>query len=794
LFYVQSCKEKDPLLVTGNIEGTVTDNETNQALSGAHVSIVSNSSTTFAEQSKTTGSDGKFSFKDLEAGSFKLNFSKEGYEDNSKNITLAAGQTSSSDVPLKPIKPVLSVSAASLDFALTNNTLPLEIRNTGKGELNWSVTEDLTWLSVNPSSGKTTTEPASITVSIDRSLFTETSKTGTFIINSNGGSATVNVTAGKEIPVLHVSVTSLDFGTNTNNLTVEITNTGKGELTWSIVEDLPWLSTNPASGQTVASASVVTVTVDREQLAENSKTATFLINSNGGTATVNVSIGKAGPVLSVSPTTLDFGETETEKSVNVSNAGVSTLSYSATTAQSWITLENATNSVTTDTKIIKVKVARTSLSPGSYTGDVVINSNNNSITVPVSMSVIQPAAPDLFNGQASGVTYNSAQVSGTLTSLGSSAITQHGHCWSTSPNPTTANNKTTLGGTGVLKSFTSDLTGLSAATAYYVKAYATNAVGTTYSDAITFTTLAPPTVATVQTTRTENVKHNQIDGVGNLTVLGDGLVTDYGFCYSSSNATPTTGDSKASLGQTTQLGSFTVTASGLQASTKYYLRAYAVNSMGTAYGGVVEATTTDAPPVVTSGLVAYYTFDGENCNEAQGKTEYNGVKQGSGSPVWSTDIPGTSGKALQMSNDAYYYIPTSPLTLSTQLSYSLWLKTMSNCSAFTHQTGGTVTLKINENKVASYYANESYFYFNFDVSSLLLDGSWHLLTVTRNAGTWKLYIDGVYYTNRTISTYTSTTNYPLQLGNGFTGKMDNFRAYNRELTQAEITEIYNAKQ
>jgi hypothetical protein len=364
-----------------------------------------------------------------------------------------------------------------------------------------------------------------------------------------------------------------------------------------------------------------------------------------------------------------------------------------------------------------------------------------------------------------------------------------------------------LGGTGVLKSFTSDITGLSANTTYYVKAYATNAIGTTYSDAITFTTLPLPTLATVQTLRAENVKHNQIDGVGNIVVLGDGLITDYGFCYSTSNANPTTGDSKQSLGQTTQTGNFTVTVTGLQASTKYYLRAYAVNSMGAAYGGVVEATTTDAPPVVTSGLVAYYTFDGENCNEAQGKTEYNGVKQGNGNPVWSTDIPGKSGKSLHLSNDIYYQMPTSPSVCGNQWSYSIWLKATSNCFVFQLQCSNTnivrPIMRIYENKISAYFYNIGYNYFNIDIRESLLDGDWHMLTITKytqpgeyssSAGRYKLYIDGTYYANLSGRSDYNDASYPLQLGNGFTGKMDNLRIYNRELTQAEITEIYNAKQ
>jgi uncharacterized protein (TIGR02145 family) len=58
-------------------------------------------------------------------------------------------------------------------------------------------------------------------------------------------------------------------------------------------------------------------------------------------------------------------------------------------------------------------------------------------------------------------------------------------CWSTSPDPTTANNVTTNGsGTG---NFTSNLTGLQPSTTYYVRAYATNAVTTVYGNQVQFT-------------------------------------------------------------------------------------------------------------------------------------------------------------------------------------------------------------------------------------------------------------------------------------------------------------------
>jgi uncharacterized protein (TIGR02145 family) len=83
-------------------------------------------------------------------------------------------------------------------------------------------------------------------------------------------------------------------------------------------------------------------------------------------------------------------------------------------------------------------------------------------------------------------TGTSATSGGNITNDGGTNITQRGVVWGTSQNPTTANNLTTNGsGTG---SFTSSLSGLTANTTYYVRAYATNSAGTAYGNELNFTT------------------------------------------------------------------------------------------------------------------------------------------------------------------------------------------------------------------------------------------------------------------------------------------------------------------
>jgi hypothetical protein len=82
-----------------------------------------------------------------------------------------------------------------------------------------------------------------------------------------------------------------------------------------------------------------------------------------------------------------------------------------------------------------------------------------------------------------------ASSGGSITSDGGFAITARGVVWSTSPGPTVALTTKTSNGTGT-GTFTSSITGLTASTTYYVRAYATNSSGTTYGTEYSFTTLA----------------------------------------------------------------------------------------------------------------------------------------------------------------------------------------------------------------------------------------------------------------------------------------------------------------
>ena len=94
--------------------------------------------------------------------------------------------------------------------------------------------------------------------------------------------------------------------------------------------------------------------------------------------------------------------------------------------------------------------------------------------------------PVLTTTTVSTITPTTAICGGNISSDGEAPITARGVCWSTTPTPMVSDNKTNDGG-GV-GNFTSEMSGLSPESEYYVRAYATNTIGTAYGNVLSFTT------------------------------------------------------------------------------------------------------------------------------------------------------------------------------------------------------------------------------------------------------------------------------------------------------------------
>ncbi len=206
----------------------------------------------------------------------------------------------------------------------------------------------------------------------------------------------------------------------------------------------------------------------------------------------------------------------------------------------------------------------------------------------------------MATSQTLNIKSDAATVVGFVVAQGEGLI-EKGICYNTAPVPTTSNTKVAYAGTATTATFNVTLPGLVYATKYYARAYATTASGTVYGEEVNFTTL--PVVPTVTTAALTAITGNAAAGGGNVTVSGGAEVTVRGICFSSTNLTPTVADTKTSDSKGT--GAFTSALTSLKGNTTYYVRAYATNSAGTAYGAVVSfKTLVDLPVVTTTDVTA----------------------------------------------------------------------------------------------------------------------------------------------------------------------------------------------
>jgi len=256
------------------------------------------------------------------------------------------------------------------------------------------------------------------------------------------------------------------------------------------------------------------------------------------------------------------------------------------------------------------------------------------------------ALPTVETKAVVNISYTSAESGGIINNNGGAAIISRGICWNTAQNPILTDNITTNGtGTG---SYTSYIDGLSPGDTYYVRAYATNSVGTAYGQEEAFSTLSL-TTPTVTTGSISNITDISADADGEVTDDGGTSITERGICWSTSN-NPTISDFRVTYAGET--GSFTVTLTSLNSGTTYYFRAYATNSQGTNYGQE-DSFTTQSLPTVTTAAVTNITHNsaesgGDVTDAGSGSLPDIGVCWNtSGSPTlsdsYTTDGTGSGG-------------------------------------------------------------------------------------------------------------------------------------------------------
>ncbi|MBC5994872.1 MBG domain-containing protein [Pontibacter cellulosilyticus] len=278
----------------------------------------------------------------------------------------------------------------------------------------------------------------------------------------------------------------------------------------------------------------------------------------------------------------------------------------------------------TNSSVISV-TGNTATVVGAGTVTIYAKQYGNTTYFPASsaQTITVAANPATVSGTTvTGVTANTAIWSSNITADGGAAVTARGFTFNTTGSPTITADSYTSNGTGT-GTFSENKSGLAPGTTYYVRAYATNAQGTSYGAVHTFTT--PASLASITTATPTGIDYTSATLNGEITSTGGATLGEWGFIYSTTSGLPHATQSKKVVGSGGIVGSYGGVINGLPTGTKYYVRAYVENSVGTAYGNEISFTTNADLPTLTA-------------------TTYSNVK--ATTATWSSSITSDGGGAI----------------------------------------------------------------------------------------------------------------------------------------------------
>jgi len=279
--------------------------------------------------------------------------------------------------------------------------------------------------------------------------------------------------------------------------------------------------------------------------------------------------------------------------VNANNAST-TLTFEYGLTASYGTTVTADQSPVTGTTNTAVSKAITGLTPNTTYHYRAVGQNTGGTTNGADMTFTTGlAAPTVTTNAASGVSTTGATLNGTVNANNASTTVTFEYGLDTSYGTTVTADQSPVSGT-TDTAVSKAITGLTPNTTYHYRVVGQNGGGTTNGADMTFiTTVVLPTVTTRAIT---NVTPTSAVSGGNVTDDGGGTVTARGVCWSTST-NPTIAGNKTTNG--TGTGAFTSNITGLLENTTYYVRAYATNSAGTAYGNQLSFTTNAQAVTVT---------------------------------------------------------------------------------------------------------------------------------------------------------------------------------------------------
>lgn len=622
---------------------------------------------------------------------------------------------------------------------------------------------------------------------------------------------------------IQIEPSTLNFGTSQTELSVTVTNHGTAATEWSLdLGNNAWLTASPLSGNIAAGKTQsIIFTVNRDKLSET-KNVKVALSAFGNSYTISVSCAPktAKSEMTITPTSIDFGETAQEKDITIKNTGNATLTWHI----SGITEECISVSATEGTveaegsKVVKVTLDRTKQAKDLNTS-FIISDGIKEQTVTVKAVKVEAKAEMKVEPVLLDFGHASTELPLTVSNTG------------------TAELKYTVSGISADYITVTPMEGSVAAGGNQVLQVKLNRetmpenVNTTFviSDGIRqegITVKAVKPVAKMEVTPL-SLDFGEEAAEKTFTISNTGtaelawtITVPTGTGLKVSDASGVTAPSgtkqiKVTLDRSVMPETLNTAIEVSDGTRKESVAVTAVK------GSDIAGT------VVAQGLYTYYKFDG-NFDDAT-ENKINGF--GTASPAFVEGV-NPEGKAVKFSKTANStFVVSKPIIDSREMTISFWGKDFSDGHIFhlnsSIRTEPMFTLSMSNGSLKFLVTRyNNYYQYNAlpaFVHPTLTDGKWHHIVLVSDFEVTKystitttLYVDGqpVYVLTEDAnhfsenggsqSSYDTGTSFTmggsLKLNNSLTlpatnMTVDNFRVYDtRRLSESEIKEIYNAKQ
>ena len=593
-------KEEDPVLCT--LYGTVTDKATGDPVRSAGVELLP------IGRKAVTGNDGSFEFTKIDESVYKLFITKIGYKDFTTNdIVVKATSKQPHNIQIEKLPPALTIvddnrnEIDSIDFGIDEGITmrSFNIFNNSEDKLEWSIAYQCDWIKINKIEGELKANATqSLVITIDRLKLNLGDNSTLINIVSNNGSKQLTITASCN-SVIETKNAS-DIGGISAVLNANVVRDLNPSITeYGFVYSLspaPRLTNDAKKLSQTGTPKIGTYSMLLKGLENNTQYFSCAFVSNA----VDTIYGEQIDFTTTSHIPAVNIESTQEKATSVtviykviSDGGLSLEEVGICWSTNPIpTIEDNYKKAGNEAKQYTTKIAELTPNKIYYIRAYVRNAESESYS-PQVVIMTKDGLAKVTTAKVTNIGSIKATCGGDVTDDGSMTVTARGVCYGTSQEPTIENLHTTDGsGTG---EFISNLKNLQDKTTYYVRAYATTEFGTTYGEERTFKTTNGTPI--VELTNVGTPTANSVVCKGNVTGDGGVSVTERGFCYSLTQYPTNTSDHIA-IGS--GIGDFTGTLTGLALNSKYYIRAYAVNSLGIGYSEQQSFTTKDGLATVTT--------------------------------------------------------------------------------------------------------------------------------------------------------------------------------------------------